>query len=391
MTLSDHSPSGRPLSSRPWSGRLLFGSDKNCRPHRHRRGHRPHTGEQPIALLLRGYSLADFLTGLPALRMLRDALPEHRLVLAAPAEFAPLARRAGPIDELCPMDRLRVRAPPPQRPDLAVDLHGNGLASRALLRSTQPTRLVAFGRNAPRWRAGEHEVARWCRLVAEGLPARAANYPGLLGVLPPSRDPVPGGVTILHCSADSPARCWPAQRFAALAILLRERGHDVVITADHGDAGRARAIAAASHTRAAPLLPLRALCALAQRARAVISTDTGVAHLASVYATPSVVLFGPMSPRQFGPPHDPRHEVLWHGEDLRDPINDVTAGNDAAELPQLAEEAGGAAAGGDRQDRPAGEPCPALSAISVHEVSAAVNRALSAHQPHPGLLTLLDA
>jgi ADP-heptose:LPS heptosyltransferase len=51
----------------------------------------------------------------------------------------------------------------------------------------------------------------------------------------------------------------------------------------------------------------------------VVSGDTGVAHLATAYRRPSVVLFGPVSPALWGPPvragkQAPLHVALWHGE-----------------------------------------------------------------------------
>jgi ADP-heptose:LPS heptosyltransferase len=41
--------------------------------------------------------------------------------------------------------------------------------------------------------------------------------------------------------------------------------------------------------------------------------DTGVAHLATALGTPSVVLFGPTPPQEWGPPPNPRHTALWAG------------------------------------------------------------------------------
>ena len=50
-------------------------------------------------------------------------------------------------------------------------------------------------------------------------------------------------------------------------------------------------------------------------AAVVVSGDTGIAHLATGYGTPSVLLFGPTPPAWWGPLVDlDRHRVLWHGE-----------------------------------------------------------------------------
>ncbi|MBM7173700.1 glycosyltransferase family 9 protein, partial [Streptomyces sp. G44] len=59
-------------------------------------------------------------------------------------------------------------------------------------------------------------------------------------------------------------------------------------------------------------VPFDRLAALVASARCVIVGDTGLAHLATALGTPSVVLFGPVAPRLWGPPADARHRVLWH-------------------------------------------------------------------------------
>jgi ADP-heptose:LPS heptosyltransferase len=61
------------------------------------------------------------------------------------------------------------------------------------------------------------------------------------------------------------------------------------------------------------------LAAVVAAARVVVSGDTGVAHLATAYRRPSVVLFGPVSPTLWGPPPRPQHVVLWHGDGTGDP------------------------------------------------------------------------
>ena len=58
---------------------------------------------------------------------------------------------------------------------------------------------------------------------------------------------------------------------------------------------------------------LNALVGIVASAGRVVCGDTGVAHLATALGTPSVVLFGPTSPAQWGPPPSPAHIALWAG------------------------------------------------------------------------------
>ena len=47
----------------------------------------------------------------------------------------------------------------------------------------------------------------------------------------------------------------------------------------------------------------------------VVCGDNGIAHLAIALGTPSVVLFGPVPPAEWGAPPDRRHHVaLWAGQ-----------------------------------------------------------------------------
>jgi ADP-heptose:LPS heptosyltransferase len=67
-------------------------------------------------------------------------------------------------------------------------------------------------------------------------------------------------------------------------------------------------------------LDLPGLAELVGTSRLLVCGDTGVAHLATALRTPSVLLFGPVSPRVWGPAIDlDRHLVLWHGDGTGDP------------------------------------------------------------------------
>ena len=99
---------------------------------------------RPTALVLRALYLGDAITGLPALRMLRAARPDHRIVLAAPASVGQLALTAGAVDAVTPALELAPLTDAPRGADVAVDLHGNGPASRELLAATGAYRIVSY-------------------------------------------------------------------------------------------------------------------------------------------------------------------------------------------------------------------------------------------------------
>jgi ADP-heptose:LPS heptosyltransferase len=270
-----------------------------------------------VVLVLRALGLGDLLAALPALRALRDHLPGSILALAAPAWLAPLALRSGAVDRLLPTEPP---GPVPLRsPALAVNLHGRGPQSHRRLLATRPGRLVAFHHPdlpetaaSPRWRAGEHEVPRWCRLLTEsGIPGDPSRLHLDSGPFPPSPAP---GATLIHPGAGGPARRWPAERWAAVARRAA-REDPVVVTAGTDELELAHTVAslAGLDQRAVWSGGLLELAGLVAAAGRVLSADTGVAHLATALARPSVVLFGPVSPLEWGPPPDPRHRVLWSG------------------------------------------------------------------------------
>jgi ADP-heptose:LPS heptosyltransferase len=273
-------------------------------------------------VVLRALGLGDLLTAVPALRALADAFPRHRRILAAPAPLAPLALLSGAVDEVVDTGPLRPLSSVLAEPDVAVNLHGRGPESHRLLQALHPGRLIAFGRPddgipGPEWRADEHERERWCRLLrAEGIPAR----PERVRIARPPGDGPAGltGSVVLHPGAAAAARRWPPDRFAAVARALTERGIPVVVTGSTRERGLAHEVASLSGLPDRAVLAgatdLTGLARVVAGARAVVSGDTGIAHLAVALGTPSVTLFGPSSPAHWGPPEGTgRHIALWSG------------------------------------------------------------------------------
>jgi len=274
----------------------------------------------PVAVVLRPLGLGDLLTGVPALRAIRAAVPDHRLVLATTTALEPLAALIDAVDEVLPareLEPLDWAGPPP---DLAVDLHGKGPESHVVVAGLEPARLLCFagpGYPGPTWYPDEHEVRRWCRLVSEGL--GVAADPDALDLAVPAVEPPVRGAALVHPGAAFPGRRWPSDRFAAVARHLADRGFDVRITGGPAEVGLARSVAAAAGLGDDAVLAGKTssveLAALVAAARLVVSGDTGVAHLATAYRRPSVVLFGPVSPALWGPPErGALHVALWHGE-----------------------------------------------------------------------------
>ncbi|RLK22361.1 ADP-heptose:LPS heptosyltransferase [Micromonospora sp. M71_S20] len=274
-----------------------------------------------MILALRALGVGDLATAVPALRALRAAHPDRELVLAAPGWLAPLVDLVGGVDRLVPTDGLGRPDPALRTPRVAVNLHGRGPESHRMLTATRPGRLLAYAspeaghHDGPGWRDDEHEVDRWCRLLGwYGIPADRTD----LELRRPPPGGAPGGLTVLHPGSKIPAKRWPSGRFAALARELAARGHRVVLTGSPDERVTAQRIADAAGLPADAVLAGRTdlgrLAALVAYARLVVSGDTGVAHLATGYRTPSVVLFGPVPPALWGPPADrPRHRALWAG------------------------------------------------------------------------------
>jgi ADP-heptose:LPS heptosyltransferase len=274
------------------------------------------SARRPTLVVLRALKLGDFVASIPALRALASAFPLHRRVLCMPRTLAPLVPLARAVDELVDTRELGPIDPSLCAPAVAVNLHGRGPQSTASLAALRPGRLIAFSEAS--WCRHEHERVRWCRLLEEhGIPADPENFRLRAPAMP--APPPALGATVVHPGAASGARRWPPERFAAVAARERRAGRRVVVTGNDQEVDLACRVAASAGlddefvlAGRTSLIELAATIAAASR---VCSNDTGVAHLATALGTPSVVLFGPIPPSEWGPPaDDPRHRALWKGQ-----------------------------------------------------------------------------
>jgi ADP-heptose:LPS heptosyltransferase len=275
------------------------------------------TSARPRLVVLRALKLGDFLAAVPALRALARAFPDHERTLATPAWLEPLARHVGVVDRLIDTPELGRLQPSLEGADVAVNLHGAGPQSTAILAATGPARLISFGlAGGPAWLDQEHERERWCRLLREsGIPADADDLHLPVPDVEPPHQAV--GATLVHPGASSGSRRWPPERWAAIARAQAAEGRPVVITGDAGERGLALDVARRAGLDDDVVLAgrtdLLGLLAAVGASDRVVCADTGVAHVASALGISSVVLFGPTDPALWGPPAAGPHVVLWQG------------------------------------------------------------------------------
>lgn len=315
----------------------------------------PSPGPEPTApqrlLLVRPDHLGDVLFLTPALRALRAAQPQaHITALVGPWAAPLLARtpdldavetlefpwfdrrpRRGPLD---PYHRLqRAAASLRDRFDVALLLRfdhwwGGWLTAAAgiprRLGYATPA-LKPFLTETVAYQHGRHEVLQNLRLTAQlGTPAEAGPQQAPLRyVLDPAAPAAVEGWTngprpliAFHPGSGAPVKRWPPAQWVALAEhVVTAHGARVILTGAPGDeAEQARTIAGQARvalTVAAGETTLETLAALYAACDLVVGPDTGPLHLAVAVGTPTVHLYGPNSPRIFGPWGDPaRHHVL---------------------------------------------------------------------------------
>jgi heptosyltransferase-2 len=274
--------------------------------------------------------LGDTVMAVPALAAVRAAWPDARVLAAGP--WAALLAGQGLADVLVDYPRAwsgRMRAADSVAgfaPDLAILLPHSlesalaawywGARQRVGFAGGGRTELLTDAVPAPRPRG--HQIDEYLILVERcGAPA-GARQPALA---PPPADSgeraearavfaeagVPPRVTRrrigVHLGAAyGPAKLWPLERVTEFCRLLDGAGATVVLLGAPGDAPAAAAITAAAPAtslvgRDRPAL----LPAMLTEVDALVSGDTGVAHLAAALGTPVVALFGPTDPRLSAP------------------------------------------------------------------------------------------
>ncbi len=123
------------------------------------------------------------------------------------------------------------------------------------------------------------------------------------------------------------SKCWPVEKFAALADRISERfGADIIAA---GFAAEKPTIARLAELAGAPVVDLAGhtdmgtLIALLAGAKLVVSNDTGPGHIACALDVPVIIIFGPTNPSRIRPYAKP-HAVAAVDPDARGNAIDST-------------------------------------------------------------------
>src|SRR5579883_3339400 len=107
---------------------------------------------------------------------------------------------------------------------------------------------------------------------------------------------------IINPGAGWGAKCWPADRFGAVAATLADKGWRVLVNAGPQEHDLGKQVVEAAGGKAELLTPTVAqLISLTRKASLFIGGDTGPMHLAAALRKPVVGIFGPTDPRRNGP------------------------------------------------------------------------------------------
>lgn len=297
----------------------------------------PSDSSAPNVLAVRFSSIGDVLLITPLLRAIRRRHPEARITVLTKSGCAPLVEDNPNVDEVIalrpggslPAIATRIRSAGFTH---LLDLHDN-LRSR-ILRALAPGPWHGY----PKFRAarallihGKRDRYPVRRPVAERYFAAAAG----LDVHPDGEPPefslgqaaVEQGAAWLKGAglgisrplvavapgAAHATKRWPVEHWRILVDRIVGSGMDVVVVGGSADGAVAEEVAAGRGDRsrsAAGVLGLQATGAVLRRAKALVSGDTGVMHMATGVGTPVVALFGP-TVEAFGFfPYSRRAEVL---------------------------------------------------------------------------------
>jgi heptosyltransferase-1 len=284
----------------------------------------PNTGHQaPTGLLvIRLSALGDVIHTVPAVAMLRDALPGVPIEWAVESPYRELVEIVARVGVIPASLKRWSRSPIASRREIfsfrrAIRSHSTAIDFQGLIKSAVVARAsgaklrYGFNRQAIREKPAllfinrpvpvdrAKHVVDWNIALARAVTPHAAVPPvdfSCFASDPSGKFSGSDGAVVLMPGAGRPEKLWPIDRFREVASRFAER---TLVVWGPGEKEMAEAIGAPM----APATNLRELAYALSRAAVVIAADTGPLHLADALGTKVVGLYGPTNPRRNGPYH----------------------------------------------------------------------------------------
>ncbi len=292
-------------------------------------------------LIIKPSALGDIALALPALSALRKSFPNARISWLVRPKFAPILQDHPYLDEIIIFDRKflgkayrnlkafsallsLIRKLRKAKFDATLDLQGlfrtaalawlSGCPKRFGMADAREMAGLFYTNSVPQAPDSSHVVDYYLSITrAAGASQTPADF-----VFPPT-DTAAGTVRslltthkvrsdnylVLIPGSAHLSKCWPAERFAALADKVSSQfGLSIVAAATKAEESiveKIQSLASVPIANLAGRTNLAELVALLKSAKMVVSNDTGPGHIAAALGTPLVMMFGWSNPLRIIP------------------------------------------------------------------------------------------
>jgi heptosyltransferase II len=255
-------------------------------------------------------NLGDAILTLPGLEYVLARFPDAEITVVAGPRSAEVFASVRGIKECVVYDK---RAPLAKRLRLLRRLYSGSFDAVLDLRNGLFGALLPARYAIPRWvrlpRGCAHMRQRHLFLVrsafGEGGGCAAPEASGRRSFVIPETERPAGEYVVFGCASRSSTKCWPAEKFVQAGRGIAGRyGVKIVLLGDPSEKAYNAAIARELKEAAVDLTGMTTLAqsaALVGKARAVVTNDSALMHLASYLDVPVVALFGPTDEMRYGP------------------------------------------------------------------------------------------
>lgn len=292
-------------------------------------------------LIIKPSALGDIALTLPVLASLRASFPDAHITWFIRPEFAPLLENIPGLDEVIIFHRKNLGkwwCNPRQfaalmrlfaelrkgRFDLVIDLQGlfrtaffawlTGARRRFGMKTAREFAALFYTDKINPDDDSVHVIDYHRKILAAAGARTITNDSNLFATtqaaervsqLLKDRNVGSRNYVVLITGSAHASKCWPVEKFAALADRISDRFGAGIIAA--GVAAEKPTVARLVELAGAPVVDLAGctnigtLIALLAGARLVVSNDTGPAHIACALDVPVIIIFGPTNPLRICP------------------------------------------------------------------------------------------